>query len=835
MIRIIHSLLFIILLTTAAFSAEISYLHPLPNSHYHSTATTVIVRFFDTNGPVLPEDVEFTLVGKKQKKISGRNILSSDGETIIYKPSTQFTPGDTINLMINVPKLTLQQNSTFYISPNSSGLQAAEGLHEESKELTTVSNGVRVVNGVSLPSDFPEINIEQTGETADGFIFITTYDLSVNYAMILRNDGTPYYYRRRLGNSRLWDFTVQADGILTLIEGETARIFDDTFEQIDWFKCGHGYKTDYHEFRWTPEGHKIFICEDIQTVDMSALVENGRPNARVVGNHVQEIDADGNVIFEWRSWDNYDILDSHLESFTNSLLHYAHINAVDIDYDGNLLISGRTMDEIAKVNRRTGKVMWRLGGKKNQFTFVNDPDMFYYQHDIRAVPGYPNHYTLFDNGNFHYPQYTRAVEYYLDVDTRMATKIWEYRHTPDYYSHWMGSVQRLPNGNTGICWALKTLPDYTEVDPEGNIIYQMQFNPNSTCYRAHRIEWTGRAARPYLLLEEGTEAITLLFNHFGAENIAYYNVYADTLENPTTLLDTTRHTTIDLSNLLNEKTYYFRVTSVDENGVESDFSNQQEALVRILKPGENQIKNGDFDQYTTYWILQAASKDVANWDTDDNGHLNIQIFSSNGFANDVQVSQRRILLGYGRRYKLEFDAYADTNRPLDVRLMDDHGIMDYSELGLTQLTMRLKHYSFEFTMQDETDKTARLFFSVGDMVGDVYIDNVFLSQVIETEAVNSQDIVPEEYQLYPAYPNPFNAQTTIRYSLSQPGTVHIDIFDILGRQVFSESIQDVTAGQHDYRFAADQSSTGVYFCQIRVYDAHGVVQFQDRMKMMLLK
>jgi hypothetical protein len=825
--------IFFSLMLAGRMWAEIVYLHPLPFSAYHSTATTVIVRFENSSALTDPNDVQFTLKGRIQKSIQGKNILSSDGETFIFKPSKLLAPGDTISLTIKVPKLNIDYSSYFFVSTKTNGLQAA---YEETQEndVTSVSNPVRLVNGVSLPKDFPEINVRQNGETADGFIFITTYDLAVNYAMILRNDGTPYYYRRRLGKSRLWDYTVQGDRI-TLIEGETARIFDDTFEQVAWQKAGHGYKTDYHEFRLTPEGHRLLICEDIEVIDMSQLIELGRPNARVVGNHVQEIDADGNVILEWRSWDNYNILDSHLDDFTGSLLHYAHINAVDIDYDGNLLISARTMDEITKVDRRTGKVIWRLGGKNNYFTFVNDPDMFFYQHDIRAVPGKPNFYTLFDNGNYHHPQYSRAVEYYLDVDTYIATKAWEYRQTPDYYSHWMGSVQRLPNGNTGICWALKSLPDYTEVDAYGNIVYELEFKPSTTVYRAHRFPWQGRARAPYLLLEEGTEAITLIYNHFGAENIAYYNIYADTLENPITLADTSRHTFINLSDLVNEKTYYFRVTSVDNNGVESDFSDQVSALVQIIKPGENQIRNGDFEQDTDNWVLSTINEDMAMFDTDNNGHLNIQILESNGFANDVRVSQRRILLAYGRTYKLEFDAYANSNRPLDVRVMDDKGNVDYSELGLTLLTMRLKHYSFEFDMQDETDKYSRLFFNVGDMVGDVYLDNVYLSQVTDTKVADHQIIHPQNFELFPAYPNPFNARTSIRYSLGAMADVKLAFYDVLGREVFTEDFGSQQAGDHTFQFDAQELSSGVYFCQIRVENFDGAVNFSDRIKVMLLK
>jgi hypothetical protein len=68
-----------------------------------------------------------------------------------------------------------------------------------------------------------------------------------------------------------------------------------------------------------------------------------------------------------------------------------------------------------------------MGGSHNEFRFVNDSIPFSHQHAIRVLQN--GNITLFDNGNFHTPSFSRAVEYKLDEATKSATLVWEYRNT----------------------------------------------------------------------------------------------------------------------------------------------------------------------------------------------------------------------------------------------------------------------------------------------------------------------------------------------------------------------------------------------------------------------
>src|SRR4029077_1293280 len=98
---------------------------------------------------------------------------------------------------------------------------------------------------------------------------------------------------------------------------------------------------------------------------------------------------------------------------TSSSFDFPHMNSIDVDDDGNILLSSRSNSECTKINRDTGEVIWRLGGSYSTLTFINDPlNGPREQHGFRSLGG--GHYILFDDGNLHSPSVSRAVEYVVD-------------------------------------------------------------------------------------------------------------------------------------------------------------------------------------------------------------------------------------------------------------------------------------------------------------------------------------------------------------------------------------------------------------------------------------
>lgn len=811
--------------------ADFEYLHPIPNSSLLSDSTTIITRLYDDGELQDPTDVQFQVTGSKSGSHSGETLLSRSTQTFIFKPDRIFATAESVFVNIQVPALDINYDFSFTTSlrPSSATLRAAHAYTQLESHPEERSTPGGIINGVAVPPGFPQFRPSINIDPSPGKLFVTGW----NWLMIFENDGTPYFFRR--SNSHVWDFTVQPNGLISYMDGATAKVMNQHFEIIKSYKCRHGYATDPHEFVMLPNGHVLLIAQDTQIFDLSEIVEGGKPAANVVGTHIQELDADKNVIFEWRCWDYYDILDAIHEPLRSQTIHAVHMNSIDVDYDSNLVISSRHLDEVTKIDRRTGEIIWRLGGVNNQFTFINETEPFNYQHDVRAVPGKPNHYTLLDNGNHHDPPYSRAVEYRVEESSKTALKVWEYRHQPKRFTHWMGSVQRLPSGNTHIGWAHQKLPKVTEVTPEGQIVYEADFVYPETGYRSHRFEWSGCAKTPSLFVERKPHKVILLFTQFGDCPIEAYNIYADTTQLPTTRIASTSQPFLELDDLSGPQTYYFRVTSVDSSGNESDFSNQISAFVKSVTPDSNLLTNGDFSLGMQGWQVSTQQENMSTVSVNQKGQLHVEIAYSGDSPTDVTVSQPRIPLYELKTYQLEFEAYASANRPLLVQLTDSLGHTDYSMLGLVGLSRRPEQFKFQFLMEDYTDQAAQLQFALAHQAGDVYIDNVVLKEVKDTRVVKDTVEPPNQFRVIPNYPNPFNAQTTVRYELPDAAAVDIRIVDTLGRVVTHQHVGLKEAGSHEFQWNAENQPSGLYFCSIRVNDSQGKPLDSKTLKLILMK
>ncbi|MCB0081228.1 MAG: aryl-sulfate sulfotransferase, partial [Caldilineaceae bacterium] len=282
---------------------------------------------------------------------------------------------------------------------------------------------------VTAPADFPEITVSMPASgTAEGLIFLSTFyfDLrnqvpSQPYLLILDNTGEPVFYRKMPVGNPLIDFKPQPDGTLTYADFQNNQIYvlDNTYTLVRTITAKNGFKADNHEVLVLRDGNVLYMIYDARTVDMSAIAPGGLPNATVLGLVLQEQDPAGNVTFEWQSWDHIPITDTN-QDLTLPVIDYAHGNSIDVDSDGNLLVSSRHLDEVTKINHQTGEIMWRLGGKANQFTFLNDSRPFIKQHSARRLDN--GHLLLFDNGDGQLGddpattpgRYSRAAEYALD-------------------------------------------------------------------------------------------------------------------------------------------------------------------------------------------------------------------------------------------------------------------------------------------------------------------------------------------------------------------------------------------------------------------------------------
>jgi hypothetical protein len=594
-------------------------------------------------------------------------------------------------------------------------------------------------NGVSVPTDFPYINITTSNNPDPEYIFIDNRGGGGDpWNVIFDNSGQPVWYSKYPDERR--DMKVQHNGVMTMLArdegGDHFNGFNTNYQQIAQYWTTNGFYGDEHELQVLADGTYFVTALNTETVDMSRYIAGGLTNASVIESAIQEFTAAGDLIFQWRAWDHINILDEQqFIDLRSSYFDFPHMNAIDVDTDGNILLSSRNTSEITKIDRNTGLVIWRLGGVESDFTFPNDPlNGPANLHAIRVVA--TNQYTLFDDGNLHNPPVSRGVEYQVDTNSMTATVVWQYPPitTTSLYAYYMGNTQRLTNGNTLIDWAVTNLPKLTEVTPNGTKAFEMNWVNHWEAYRVWRCSWQAVALQPYLLIESYPDNVTLIFNQFGDTNIAYYRIYGGTASHSTNLLATSTTTLARLTFLQNGAVYYFRVTAVHRDGTEGGFSNEQSVTVNLIRPGQNMVTNGNFSQGTNGWIFALANSGSAGW-TVTNGVIHFSITNGGTYATDIQLYQTGFRLLQGLQYTLAFDAWSARPRFIQAEVGQAAApYLNYSGIGSTALTPVPNQYQYTFTMQQTSDFNANLMFDLGTSTAGVSLSNVSLSIAPPTTA-----------------------------------------------------------------------------------------------------
>jgi len=342
----------------------------------------------------------------------------------------------------------------------------------------------------------PNYSVSINTNPSKGNLFFQTGGQPVKPISILDSSGALIFWDNLVKKG--WDFKVNYNNKLTYFDRLSKGWFvvDSLNNVIDSVYCKNGYTADLHDFIALENGNYILFAYDDQPYAMDTVIPGGDPNAIVEGLIIQELDSNQNLLFQWRSWDHFNITDNSTANLTSSHIAFIHCNSIDIDFDGHLLISSRNLDEVTKINRTTGNIIWRWGGAKNEFTLLGNDYPFSRQHCLRSLGG--NRYLLFDNGNFS-NQYTgtskfsRAIEYLLDTVNMTALKTWEFVHPDSLFSPSISGVQRLKGGNTLINFGnlqnLNMGSIVCEVDSLGQIVFELRFVNGQNLYRAHKFDW----------------------------------------------------------------------------------------------------------------------------------------------------------------------------------------------------------------------------------------------------------------------------------------------------------------------------------------------------------
>jgi hypothetical protein len=320
--------------------------------------------------------------------------------------------------------------------------------------------------------------------------------------MILDNRGRLVWFRP-LDTRGVTDFRVQRYRGRPVLTWWRARPTHAIVGRAFYTVVGESYRTiagirplrgaiaDPHELLLTPQGTALM------TTFRSILV-GGR---RVVDGGVQELDLrTGRVLLDWRSTHRVALSESYSKPPRDRDKNYDffHVNSIDIDTDGNLLVSARNTRAVYKIKRHTGAVIWRLGGKRSDFTLGRHA-RFAWQHDARRHED--GTISIFDNGaspRLH--SQSRVIFLRLNVHRMRATLVRYVVHRPPRLAINQGNAQLLPRHHVLVGWGYQ--PYVTEYDARGRIVLDLRFGNGADSYRAFRYQWTGRpATRPAVAVD----------------------------------------------------------------------------------------------------------------------------------------------------------------------------------------------------------------------------------------------------------------------------------------------------------------------------------------------
>jgi hypothetical protein len=243
--------------------------------------------------------------------------------------------------------------------------------------------------------------------------------------------------------------------------------------------CALGLQPRLHDMIAAPDGDFWLMCDETRTMDLTAV--GGVAAARVTGTTAQHISADGALLFHWSPFDHFDITDVDPAERAGANVNWTHGNAIDLDPDGNLILSFRNLGEITKIDVRTGAVLWRLGGRRNQFTFHGTSmPAFSRQHSARALAA--GELVLLDN--LGEPSESRGERYALDEAARTARLVHSYGSTPGVVTQIGGSVQALAGERTLVSFG--TAGRVEEYDAAGRVLWRITGGAGYV-FRAQRI------------------------------------------------------------------------------------------------------------------------------------------------------------------------------------------------------------------------------------------------------------------------------------------------------------------------------------------------------------
>ena len=499
---------------------------PLPDSLDASPATQISLL-----GVSVLQFSQVSVSGSHTGKHSGHLLGYSQGDGASFVSSTPFTAGETVTVRGKAGAAPFAFHFTI----------------AEQDPVAHPPAGAQPVGGPGEVQSFhsrPELKPPAVAVTTDspqasaGYVFATPYSgPGQDGPMIFDNTGQLVWFDPLPNGTEATNLQVQeyaGQPVLTWWQGYIPPqgfgegeeiIANSAYAPIAHINAGNGYHADLHDFHLAANNTALLTVFNPIHCNLSSV--GGPQDGAVTDGVFQEIDLKTHLVRrEWHSLDHVALSESHASAPSATISwpdDYFHINSVIADPDGSTLISARNTWGVYKLNTQTGQIIWTLGARHSSF-HMGPGTATAYQHDARELPD--GTLTILDNGGVPkiHPQ-SRAIQISLNMQTKTATLLHEYTHTPALTAGSQANFQTLPNGNAFIGWQR---PYFSEYTPTGQVLFDAHLSGDNQSYRGYRFTWTGTpTGNPAVAASPAAKgSVTVYASWNGATTVANWTVLA---------------------------------------------------------------------------------------------------------------------------------------------------------------------------------------------------------------------------------------------------------------------------------------------------------------------
>jgi hypothetical protein len=510
------------------------------------------------------------VVGSRSGAHSGELFTLPDGAGTAFKPRRSFVAGERVSVSAIGGPGGAGIHDRFTVARPAPRATGARSARVRAPQARSEGPELRFHSQPGLHP--PAVGVTGDPDQRSGDIFLTPTGQVQEGPMILSPRGQLVWFEPLTGTTAAINLQVQryrGDPVLTWFRGAAMSgadvIMNRSYRTVATVRAGDGYSADEHEFSITPQGTAWLDAYVPVRANLSRV--GGPADGSAFDCVVQEIDIrTGRVLWEWHSLGHIPVTKSYASYRTSNILgtyDYFHLNSIQQLPGGNLLISARNTWAVYKISRRTGRVIWTLGGKHSSFA-MGPGTNFEWQHDARLTPG--GLLSVFDDAASppEEPQSSGKI-IRIHQRTMRVTLVHRYIHSPPVTSGSQGSVQTLADGNVFVGWGSD--PDFSEYTPGGKQIFNGNFALGVKSYRAFRFPWVGQPLTPpALAVSSSSHGVTVYASWNGATRVRAWRVLGGARPNALKQVARAARTGFETAITVESSRRYFAVQALGSTG-----------------------------------------------------------------------------------------------------------------------------------------------------------------------------------------------------------------------------------------------------------------------------